>query len=118
MLPPIYDALAAAPAVAVVVGARIYPHGEAPQDGARPYITWQLVEAAPENSLSEDPDIDRCAVQINCWHPVGVGVVHLASAVRAAVQAHGYVTGTVVNSRDAETRLYWIALQMDWWLQR
>lgn len=118
MLPPLYAALVTAPAVVAIVADRIYPHGEAPQDVTRPYITWQMINGTPENSLSDLPDIDRCTLQINCWHPTSTGVVQLATAARAAVESHGHVTGIPVNQREPETRLYWIAIQMDWLLHR
>lgn len=118
MLPPLYPALANDAAVAVIVGDRIYPHGEAPQDVTRPYVTWQMIAGTPENSLADSPDIDRCTLQINCWHPSGAGVVSLATAVRAVAEQHGVVTGIPVNEREPETRLYWIAIQIDWLLPR
>lgn len=118
MLPPLYALLFAASSVAAIVSTRIFPHGDAPQDTTQPYITWQMVSGVPENSLSDAPDIDRCTLQINCWHPTSAGVISLATAVRAAVEPAGHVTGVPVNQRDTATRLYWIALQMDWFLSR
>ena len=39
MLPPIYPTLAAVPAVSAIVGSRVYPHADAPQDVTAPYVT-------------------------------------------------------------------------------
>ena len=118
MFPPIYAALSAAPAVAAIVADRIYRHGDAPQNTTLPYITWQSVASVPENNLSDIPPFDRWVLQINCWHPADVGVVTLAEAVRAAVEPHGHVTGIPVNQREPQTKLYWVALQMDWLFNR
>lgn len=118
MLPPIYDILSGDAAVADIVAARIYPHGEAPQDTAAPYVTWFLVTGVPENGVSDAPDIDRCVVQIDCWHRTSYGIVALAAAVRDAIQPHAHITGILANGRDDETGLYRIALQTDYWLDR
>lgn len=118
MLPPVYAALSADSAVAALVATRIYSHGEAPQEVAMPYVTWQMIAGIPENNLSDAPDIDRCTLQVNCWHPTGAGINDLAEAVRAVLEQNGHVTNIPVNERDEETRLYWIALEMDWFLTR
>jgi Protein of unknown function (DUF3168) len=118
MLPPIYDILFAATAVSAIVGTRIYPHGEAPQDVTRPYVTWFLVAGVPENALDCAPDIDRSTVQIDCWHQTSAGVVQLASAVRNAIEPHAHVTNLFLNQLEPETRLYRFALQLDYLLPR
>jgi len=114
MLPPVYALLTGATAVAAIVSTRIYPHGSAPPEVAQPYITWQMVSGVPEINLADAPDIDRCTLQVNCWHATSAGIVTLATAVRAALETAGHVTGVPINQRDTETKLYWIAIQMDW----
>lgn len=118
MLPPIYPTLSAWPAVSAIVGNRIYPHADAPQDVAAPYVTWFMPAGAPVNTLSEAPMVDRITVQIDCWHAMSAGVVQLASAVRDAIEPHAHITGYPINAKDAETQLYRIGLQLDWWLSR
>lgn len=118
MLPPIYDILTASPAVSAIVGTRIYPHGEAPHDVARPYVTWFLVSDVPQNLLDAAPDIDRATVQVDCWHPTSAGVVQLASAVRSAIEPRAHVTNIFLNGREPETRLYRFAIQLDYWQPR
>lgn len=118
MLPPIYAILSGATAVADIVAARIYPHGEAPQDVTEPYVTWFLVAGVPQNGISDAPDIDQCTVQIDCWHSTSAGVVALARAVRAAIEPHAHVTNLMLNGREPETGLYRIAIQIDYWLVR
>ena len=118
MLPPIYPTLAAWPAVAAIVGSRVYPHADAPQDVTAPYVTWFLAGGAPEITLSEPPPVDRMTVQIDCWHNTSAGVIALAESVRAAIEPHAHVTGYPINARDAETKLYRFGLQLDWLLPR
>lgn len=118
MLPPIYTLLSGNSAVAALVSTRIYPHGEAPQEVAIPYVTWFLVAGMPENRLDSLPDIDRCTVQVDCWHPTSAGVVTLATAVRNALEPVCHVTEILLNQRELETRLYRLALQLDYFLPR
>ena len=118
MLPPVYATLHGAAAVAAIVADRIYPHGEAPQGVNQPYVTWQQVGLGPALCLSEAPSIDRCVIQLDCWHPTSAGLKTLALAVRDAVEPIACITGAPVDARDLETRLYRYAWQADWWLSR
>lgn len=121
MLPNILTVLAAASAVTAIVGTtpvRVYRHGSAPQDTARPYITWSVVTGEPANTLSELPGIDRQTIQVDCWHPADAGIEALATAVRNAIEPYAHLTATLINEREPDTKLYRIALQFDWWLPR
>lgn len=118
MLPPIYNILSADADVAAIVGTRIYPHGEAPQNVNRPYVTWFLVASVPENDLGGAPDIDRSTVQIDCWHQTAIGVVELARAARFAIEPYAHITNIFLNQREPETKLYRFALQLDYLLPR
>ena len=118
MLPPIYPTLAAWPAVSAIVGIRVYPHADAPQDVTAPYVTWFMAGGAPVNTLSEPPLVDQMTVQIDCWHATSAGVVALASAVREAVEPHAHIIGYPINAKDTETQLYRLGLQLDWWMSR
>ena len=118
MLPPIYSILSAATAVSAIVGNRIYPHADAPLDVIAPYVTWFVVSAPAEIQLSGTPAHDRFTVQVDCWHPTSTGVTALASAARAALEAQCNVTNLLLNQRDPDTKLYRIALQLDYFLNR
>lgn len=121
MLPPVFQILKASAAVKAIVGTnppRIYRHGRAPQDATRPYVTWQVVSGVPENHLSDTPPVDRMSVQVDCWHPSDAGIEDLASAVRDAGEAAGHCTGVIVDERDAETKLYRLSLQFDFFTDR
>lgn len=118
MLPPIYSTLQASGAVVAMVGTRIYRHGRAPQDVAVPYVTWTLVAGAPENHLSGLPSVDRQTVQIDCWHRTDEGCDALATAVRDAIEPHAHMTGAPIDQRDPDTKLWRMALQLDWWMPR
>ena len=118
MLPPIYSILSTASPVTAIVGQRIYPHADAPLDVTAPYVTWFVVSAPPEIQLSGTPTHDRYSIQVDCWHPTSAGVSSLTSAARAALEAQCNVTNLLLNMRDPETRLYRMALQLDYFLKR
>jgi hypothetical protein len=121
MFPPVFQVLKASAAVKAVVGTnppRIYRHGTAPQDTTRPYITWFVVTAPPENQLSGTPTTDKSRIQIDLWHDTDAGIVSLMTAVRDAVETEAHITGTPVNERDPETKMFHIALDMDWFVDR
>ena len=117
MFPPIYTILSAAP-VAALVGDRIYPHGDAPQGVTEPYITWFVVAGPPELVLDGAPPHDTFTIQVDCWHPVSAVLLALGAAVRSALEAHCHVTSLMSNQRDAQTKLYRVALQLEYILSR
>jgi hypothetical protein len=118
MLPPIYQTLKNNSAVFAIVGNRIYLHGEAVQDTAKPYIVWQMIAGVPENTMSELPQIDSMAIQIDCYHQSASGILTLAKAVRDAIEPYAHITNMPINERDNETKLYRIAIDIDWWYSR
>jgi len=120
MLPPVYATLAGEAGVLALLGdpPRISRHGRAPQDSARPYLTWGLVVSTPENTLSETPSMDRATVQIDCWAMNSSEVVTLAQTVRDVMESVAHMTSVIVDEREAATKLYHIAMQFDWFLGR
>lgn len=118
MLPPVFQALKANADVKNIVGTnppRIYRHDDVPQGEQRPYVSWFIVGAMPENNLSDLPPCDRYMVQVDCWHADDAGIENLARACRDAIEPHAHMTSIPINERDTETRLFHIALQFDWW---
>lgn len=113
MLPLIYPLLRSSPTVLALVDDRIYRHGDAPQDVAKPYATWFLVNGAPENQLSGPPCADVDAVQIDCYSTDDTQVETLAYAVREALDQAGHLNRIVRNLRDPDTRLYLISIETD-----
>lgn len=118
MLPPIFQILTGDAAVAAIVGDRVYPHDEAPQDVGRPYVTWFVVAGPPELVLDGPPPMDRFTLQVDCWSPTSAGVLSLAAAVRDALERHAHITNQLANRRDPETRLYRYGFELDYFLSR
>jgi hypothetical protein len=118
MLPPVYTWLTGSSPVETIVGTRVYRHQSAPQDTTRPYVTWGLLTGAPENELSDLPVIDRCSIEVDCWHQTDEGVEDLATAVRNAIEPYGHMLAVTVDLREPETKLYRMSMQFDIWLSR
>jgi len=121
MLPPVFTTLRASSAVTNIVGSnppRVYRHGRAPQDATRPYVTWFVVSAPPENQLSGTPPVDRVSIQVDCWNTDDAEVEALAKAVRDAIEPLAHMTAVLLDDFEAETKLYRIAMQFDWFIDR
>lgn len=126
MFPPVFQALKASTDVKNIVGAsspRIYAHGRAPQrpDNLpfdQPYITWFVVTAVPEQSLSETPPVDRVPIQVDCYHATDAGIRALAIAARDAIEPYAVMTGAPVDEREVVTKLFHVALTFDWFVDR
>lgn len=118
MFPPVYQTLRASSAVVGFVGDRIGPHGEVGQNETRPYITWQVASDDPHVNLSDPPPSDFTTIQIDCYNSDARGVVDMAAAVRAALDAEMIVNRVIVNNRDFDTKLYRVGFDADFITQR
>lgn len=121
MTPPIFPVCSADAGVAAVLGAgldcRLYPFGEA-EPGINVYATWQHIGGAPENYIDTTPDIDRFALQIDCWGPDNATVIRIAEALRDAIETYAHIIRWGGAERDPETRRYRLSFDVDWWLDR
>ncbi len=113
MLPNIYAILRSNSTVSSTVSTRIYRHGAAPQDVAKPYITWFVVFGMPELQISGTPDSDMDTIQVDIWSDSDQGVETLAYAARTAFDNAGHAARIVQNLREPETRVYRISLEVD-----
>jgi hypothetical protein len=77
-----------------------------------------MIGNVPQNTMSEVPQIDAVSIQIDCYHQSPTGVIDLATAVRNAIEPYAHITNIPINERDAETKLYRIAIDIDWWYSR
>lgn len=111
MLPDVFTLLATT-AIKAIVGtnpARIYRHGKAPQGVTAPYITWFLISATPENTLSETPAVDQDSVQVNLWGKNDGSKASedqlnaLAVLVRDAIEEDHHITSVFNDDLDSTT---------------
>jgi len=130
MFPPIFTTLQASATVRSIFGARprVYRQGEAPQlpppkagqsqADVKPYATWLLVSGIPENQLSGTPGHDRAGVQIDVYARDDAECVQAAQAIRDQMETVTHMTALRGLPRDADTRLYRISMDFDYWLPR
>lgn len=121
MYPSFFSVAAADATVTGLFGTtptRIYPFGEAPQKTALPYAVWQIVAGAPENYLSQTPDIDSWTIQIDVYGSNVTAVRSGAEAIRDAIEGAAHVTGWRGESRDPDTNNYRYSFDVDWWETR
>lgn len=118
MFAPVYRTINTA-AVRDIVGdtPRIFSSGSAPQGVAAPYITWFLVAGSPYDHLSGAPGADNDSIQIDCWAGPSddqeIVCVTLARTVRQALDAAGEANRIIINTRESDTKLFRIGLQVD-----
>jgi hypothetical protein len=121
MYPPIFTVCAADSAVTTLLGTtptRLYPFGEAPQEVVKPYAVWQIINGAPENVLSDAPDVDSYTVQVDVYADTGASVRSVVQALRNAIQPVAHITAWRGESKESETGLYRYSFDCDWWVQR
>lgn len=116
MFAPIYRTIRT-PEVQAMVGDRIYGKGRAPQNVTTPYITWFVVAGDPYLNVSDTPDADNDAIRIDCWagpqDDQEIVCNSLAKAVRDALEAAGQTCRVVIDTREDDTRLFRVGLQVD-----
>lgn len=125
ILPSLASIVAASAAVKAIIGTspvRFYPLGAAPQGVAAPYVTQQVIDSAPENTLSELPATDATRVQLSCWSDnTGTGVTSvqaLALALRDAIEPYHHILAIRDLGRDFETQRWRIDIDVQVWNHR
>ncbi|ULL07774.1 DUF3168 domain-containing protein [Pseudomonas putida] len=122
MTPPIFQLCSQASAVTALIGSganlRLYSFGEAPQDVAKPYAVWQLVNGEPENYLAGRPDADGFTLQVDVYGTTSTSVRQVRDAIRDAIELGAYVTRWGGEARDPTTKNYRTSFDVDWIVQR
>lgn len=121
MFPPIFTVCKDSAPVAALLGSapmRLYPFAEAEQGAARPYAVWQIVSGNPENYITGRPDIDRFGLQVDVYADSVDDAREVAAALRDAIEPHAHITAWRGESREADTRLYRVSFDLDWFTPR
>ena len=121
MFAPIFEKAAADPASTALLGTaptRLFHAGEAPEGVAYPYATWTQIGGSPENYISNRPDIDSYAIQVDVWAKTLGSARNVASALRDVIETHAHITRWGGESRDPETGSYRISFDADWYVHR
>jgi hypothetical protein len=97
---------------------RVYGKGEAPAGVTNPYVTWQSIASVPEDNLSEITDIDNFSIQVDCFSKTETEVNALGQSVRNALSTVCQNVAVILDSRETETKLYRVAFQANYFLNR
>jgi hypothetical protein len=123
MMPPIFELCSADTTLQGLLSTpdgnfALYPFGEAPQLGGRPYVVWQLIGGEPENYLGSIPDIDTFTLQLDVYAALVAEAREVAVALRAVVEDVAHVVQYNGEWRDPETRSYRCSFTVDWFVDR
>lgn len=121
MISPVFEALNASSVVKSLLGnkpLRVFPWGEAPQNVAKPYVTYGVVNGTPQNNLDCPPRIDQLGTDIDIWALTGRSCEDCYKAIRDVLEPLGHMTRFHSLIRDPETKLYNIKLEFDFWTGR
>lgn len=118
--PVLFDTLNNSNAVKAVLGVplRVYPWGRAPQNVRKPYATYDVYNAVPENYLGNRPDIDNKGTQLQIFSDDTGKLDACFIAVRDAIEPVAHITSFQTIARDDDTDLYSIILDIDFWESR
>lgn len=121
MMPPVFPILNGNSAVKALLGSqplRVYPWGQAPQNVARPYVTYGVYNGQPENQLDPTPQIDNIGTQIDIWGDSAKSCHDCFVAIRDALEPLAHMTTYQAQEKDSETQLFRARMEFDFWIQR
>ena len=117
-MPPLFAVCAADPGVTALLGVnptRLFPFGDAPENVAKPYAVYQVLNGVPENYLGEPPDIDEWNIQIDVYASSVTSALAVQAAMRRALEAHCYVTRLGGTGTEPSTQLKNTSLDVSWY---
>jgi hypothetical protein len=97
---------------------RVFPFGNAPQNGDKPYCVWQVVTGSPENYINQTPDLDRWSVQFDTYGRNASEVWTAAEAVQNAVETTAHVVSYRGQEYESATGLYRVSFDVEWMVGR
>lgn len=80
-----------------------------------PYICWQIINANPEQYLSEASDMDSLYVQIDIYADKKASARQIARLLRTSIEEYCYIEDYTGVERDSETNLYRIRIDSRWY---
>jgi hypothetical protein len=93
------DALVAAPAVAEIVGDRVYPV-IAPASAAIPFITWRRQAVQRESTLAGPAGVATVTLAVDMYATTYEGVRELADRCRVVLDGFGGSLGNWISVRN------------------
>ena len=117
-MPPLLAICAANAGVTALLGVgttRLYPFGDAPEDVAKPYATYQVLNGVPENYLGEPPDTDEWNIQIDIYATSVNSANDVQNALRRALENVCHVTRLGRTGTEPSTKLRTTSLDISWY---
>jgi hypothetical protein len=97
---------------------RVFPWGSAAPKSARPYATYAIYNALPENYLDTVPDIDNQGTQIDIWADTVQSCDAVFIAIRDALEPIAHMLNYRGAERDEATQLFHARMEFDFWEPR
>lgn len=116
-MPPLFAVCAADAGVTALLGesiTRLFPFGDAPENVAKPYAVYQVLNGLPENYLGEPPDIDEWNIQIDVYALSEASATAVQKALRRALEAHCHVTRLGGTGTEPSTQLKTTGFDVSW----
>lgn len=114
---PLYDLCAANLELAALlsdgVGLRVGEFDANNTEGT-PYVCWQIINADPEQYLSDASDMDSLYVQIDVYAKTKADTRSVARLVRKVIENDCSIEGYTGCERDPEVNLYRIRIDSRW----
>lgn len=79
-----------------------------------PYVCWQIINANPEQYLSDRSDMDDVYVQIDIYATKKSTARQIGRLLRNAIEEDCYLEGYTGAEREPETKLYRVSLDTRW----
>lgn len=117
-MPPLFAICAANAGVTALLGVgptRLFPFGKAPENVAKPYAVYQVLNGVPENYLDEPPDVDDWNIQIDIYGTTPASVTAVLNALRRALEPHCYIERLGGTSTEPNTQLETTSFDVSWY---
>lgn len=117
-MPPLFATCAANAGVTALLGVgptRLFPFGDAPENVAKPYATYQVLNGLPENYIDDPPDVDEWLIQIDIYADTVSAVMNVQRVMRRALEPHCYVTRLGGTGTEPSTKLYNTSFDVSWY---
>jgi len=94
----LYAYLVGTSAITALIGTRIYPVDEVPQNEPLPYIVYEVVSNIPYHLMSADADVYSPRYAIHIFANTNLEIDNIEAAIKTALQDYrGTMNGTTVQ---------------------
>lgn len=116
---PIYRALKADAALALLIDVEAKLHEDvAPHGTAPPYIVWQAISGQANNHLDEPANFDDTQYQIMVYATDAKSAYAIRDAVRTVLEQKSWILNPSINQHDSKAKLYGRGFDANWILAR